>query len=134
MKISMILQPPIKPDKEYTYISPDQIGQIENYSCEEIILEGTLDSIKDRYAFLTVCMEKLRSKGTLSIIGIDIVELSKYIISGQVTIDDANNVIYSNRQSLDNIFKLVNFFATKGYAVVDKRILNYSYFVKASKP
>jgi hypothetical protein len=134
MKISIVLQTPIKPDPAYNYISPNDIVKIENYSCEEVLLEGTLDTIKDRNSFLLMCMEKLGSKGMLSIVGIDIVEISKYILSGQITIDEANTIIYGNRQSLDSIFKLITFLGTQGYTITDKRMLNYSYLVKANKP
>jgi len=108
MKLQIVLQIPKIEDQnpEYTYILPDKIIEIDNGSCLSIELNNTLDYISKRAGFLEECFKKLRSKGIISISGLDIVELSKRIFNGKVTIDEINNILYMGKQSVDNLHRL----------------------------
>ena len=136
MKLKVVLQLP-KPEDlspEYTYILPDQLNSIENGICISIELSNVLDFIPPRLQFFQECVNKLRSKGTIALSGLDLVEISKLILNGKLTIDEANNVLYQGKQSLDNLQRLLVFIQNIGLHIIDKRISNIIYYIKAEKP
>lgn len=134
MKIQIVTQIPENKEIDREYLLCADINKVENNSCMEIILTDILDYISQRNEFLMICLNKLRHNGTLSLSGIDIVEISKQIFFGQITIDEANYILYNGKASSDNLFKLINFFDNSNmYTVIDKRLTNYTYFIKVQK-
>lgn len=131
MKIIIILDAKQGLDTNYQYIIPNQLNTIENNSCEELHIT-CIDFISQNLQFIQECINKLRKNGILTIIGYDIIEVSKAIINGRLTIEEANNIIYQNKQSMDNLFRLKMFLALN-MTLDDIRINGLTYNIKAIK-
>jgi hypothetical protein len=135
MKLQIVLELPELENKikEYKYILPSDISHIENGTCTEISLSNILDYIPERLEYLKLCIQKLRLHGKLSLSGLDILEISKTIVKGQMTIDEINKLLYNNKQSIDNIQRIIVFFANLNFTILEKRINNITYYIKVEK-
>ena len=111
-----------------------QLVLIENNSCEEIIAENTLDNLSNPQEYLIEAIKKLRGNGIIRLSGNDIVEISKNIITGTMTIDAANQVLYATgRKSINNMFKLIAILEQAGLKIIDKRLFGVQYFIRGQK-
>jgi hypothetical protein len=99
----------------------------------EIKLSNILDYIPKRLEYLQSCVSKLRFKGVLSVSGVDIIELSKLIITGKYTTDEINNILYHGKQSSDCLQRISAMINNIGLQVVDKRISGVNYYLKGIK-
>jgi hypothetical protein len=124
---------PTYSDNTITNIVPEQLNTIENNSCEEIMLNQTLDYVIDRQSLLVTCINKLRLNGVLFFSGLDILEVSKQIITGEITIEKTNELLYKNRQSIDNLFRIINILHNLGVSIEEKRLINLEYAIKIKK-
>jgi len=135
MKLQIVLQMPKNEDKssEYTYILPDEIMQVEDGSFTNIELSNVLDFIPQRLDYLELCVRKLRDHGTISMCGLDILEISKSIIIGKYTADEINHMIYQGKQSLDCLQRLLVWMHNMDMKILEKRLVETTYYLKASK-
>ena len=124
----------INDSADTTNITPAQLNTIENNSCEEIILNQTLDYVKNRQDVLMMCISKLRSKGVLFLSGKDIIEISKKIITGELTIEAVNTLLFSESQSIDYLFRMINMLKNLNMIIEEKRLIDLEYAIKIKKP
>ena len=135
MKLKVLPQLP-NPQEQldtYTYVLPQHVVNVESNICTEIELANTLDYSVNRLELLKTVVQKLRLNGVLSLSGIDIVLLSQNAITGQITIDEINNILYNGKQSIDNLQRLLMFVQNLGLEVLDKRISGITYFIKVKR-
>jgi hypothetical protein len=122
------------PEDGYTYITPDKLSTIENESCEDIILTNTLEYMPNRNDILVQCMNKMRKNSTISLIGIDVMNLATNLINGNITIDEFNNVLFGKEQkSIGNIFQTITLMKNYNLDIIDKKIAGLTYYIKAKK-
>ena len=79
------------------------------------------------------CFKKLRKNGIITIIGLDVLEIAKGIVTGRLTIDDINNLLYKGKQSIDTITRVKMFLTSQHATIEDIRINNITYYIKAIK-
>lgn len=132
MKIIIVLEVKQVSDNNYHYITPNQLATIENNSCTEVHIT-CLDYIPESLRFIGECIAKLRKNGILTLVGLDIVEISKAVITGQITIDDINAILYKGKQSIDTLNRLKLFLASIHTTIEDIRLNNLTYNIKAIK-
>lgn len=111
----------------------EQLDSIQDSSILSINLQNTLDYIDNRPICLQKCIQKLRKNGTLELEGLDVLEIAKQVVIGQLTIDDINKLLYNNKKSIDNLFKLLNYLSELSMTIIDKRLNNCTYYIKAQK-
>lgn len=132
MKIIIVLNIPPQPDNKFIYIVPNQISTIENNSCKELHIT-CIDYIAESLPFMAECFKKLRKNGIITIIGLDVLEIAKGIVTGRLTIDDINNLLYKGKQSIDTITRVKMFLTSQHATIEDIRINNITYYIKAIK-
>src|SRR5208283_5824585 len=97
MKTIILLNLPAQTDNKFNYITPNQLSSIENNSCTELHIT-CIDYIAESLPFLGECLNKVRKNGMVTIVGFDIVEIAKGIVTGRFTIDDINALLYKGKQ------------------------------------
>lgn len=118
------------PPDDYVYCKITDIPNIENHTCDEIILNDVLDFIHNRNDALMACIGKLRIGGTLSYHGCDIIDVAIDAITGRLTIDEVNELLYNGRQSIDNFYKVEQLMNTLPVSIIEKRLTPHGYFIK----
>ena len=66
-------------------------------------------------------------------VGFDIIEIAKGILTGRFTIDDINAILYKGKQSIDNMGRIKMFFLSQRMTIEDVRLNNITYQIKAVK-
>jgi hypothetical protein len=122
-----------KKDPEYQYIYYSKLSTLDDESCTEIQLNNSLDFLPERDKILSLCLTKLCPGGSLSMIGHDVILISKDIFLGILTIQQGNNLLYNDQKSLDSISKLIVFMRNNNMKIIDKQIENYMYKLKVVK-
>lgn len=132
MKLAILVTVPSQTDNKFTYIAPNQIGTVENSSCTEIHIT-CLDYLPESLPFIAECLTKLRKNGIITVVGFDIIEIAKGILTGRFTIDDINAILYKGKQSIDNMGRIKMFFLSQRMTIEDVRLNNITYQIKAVK-
>lgn len=119
---------------EYIYILPNDINKIDISSAEEIRVGQLLDNIDNRQEAINVLISKLRIGGILTLEGIDIIEISKQILLGNISIDIANRLIYE-RRSMDSLCRSIPVLQNIGCEIIEKRLdmQKCLYYIKVKK-
>lgn len=96
-------------------------------------VEGQLDSfsLEDRAKMIALAARKLRHGGTLAITGQDVLEISKALNKGYISIIEFNSML---RPSLISLEYAENMLEHLGLEVKIKRINNYKFYIEAIRP
>lgn len=94
-----------------------------------------LDNIIDNWT------RKIRHGGTITIGGVDLREVAKAFLDQELTLQDTNQLLYGSqkapceyRKATLTLQKMIEVLQFKGFKIIQKRIVNYYYHVKAERP
>lgn len=110
-------------------------NEIEAASVKEIFAADAIDllSCKDVYTALKVLTSKLRHGGKLIIGGTDITLVAKAIVTQQLNLVDANNLIHGvncEKHTQISMSDLIDLLRSLGLVVTRKVIDGYGFFVE----
>ena len=132
MKLIITLEPKQINNARFKIIHPNEIDKIEDSSCLECHIT-CLDYLNNTFDFMHKCIQKLRNQGKLTLIGLDIIEISKQLISGRLSIEEVNKLLYQGKQSIDNLFRVKLFLLSSKMTIEDIRLNNIIYNITAIK-
>lgn len=115
-------------------IHVNAVGEIPDGSCDEIILNDTLDYIADRDAAFAAIAAKLKYGGSISVEGNDIVEWCRNITIANKNLSDINNSLYGKRASISDLNVMVDLLHSFGFEIIYRRLMATTYSIKAQRP
>lgn len=122
-----------KPTGAINEIIPSDIKDIIDGSIDQITLGMTLDHVENRNNLLSDVIQKLRYGGTLELTGVDIYDVARGLYICDLTLDDANDILYNGRQSCDTLQNIVHTLEELQLQINLKRIHKYVYYIKATR-
>ncbi len=114
----------------------------EDAECEELVALDVIDYMPALQLdnILSHWLKKIRHGGTIAIGGIDMREVSRAFVSQKLSLEDANLLFYGAqrapwqyRKSTLTLQKVIDLLESKGLKILQKRINEYSYMVKAER-
>lgn len=111
--------------------------------CTDIIAIDVIDHFNSTQvdAVLDHWLSKLRHKGTITVGGTDLSEISESLYVGNINIDEANSLLFGNqgedwefKKSCVDIESLIMVLKAKGLKILKKRTNHYKYIVQAQRP
>jgi len=112
----------------------DEIQHIHDASLPNIeFLECELDMLRldDKFKMIGLACSKIAHNGTIKIVGIDSVELSRGMFKGYLNTLEFNRLLRPSLCSSDDIETSLN---SMGFTVQVSRVNNYRYYIEATRP
>ena len=119
---------------EQTRVTLDQLESIDDGSCPEIILSDTLDYVENRDEVLQSIVKKLQYGGIIVINGVDLNLSAKAIVTGRLNLQDARDLMYNKKLSVDTLENILNNLSYLGLETKKCKIQGYFYSVTAKRP
>lgn len=102
---------------------------------DEVKMNDTADFVLDRHTLLKEAVGKVRYGGSIEIHGVDLLSLSCDVNRGITSCDAFNAAVFQQeRVSLSSVIDVARFVRECGLFILDKRINNNRYFVRAIRP
>ena len=117
----------------YQYVDLAQVMDIDDGSCEEILLENCLDYVSQRKDFLSEIVKKLRYGGKIIVSGIDLHQVGRQITNGFITTSNAAAVLYDKRQSSSTIDEMQALLELGSLTIISKQLSDISYTLIAQR-
>ena len=128
MKIALYLPGIVDGSEDgYQYVDLAQVMDIDDGSCEEILLENCLDYVSQRKDFLSEIVKKLRYGGKIIVSGIDLHQVGRQITNGFITTSNAASVLYNKRQSSSTIDEMQALLELGSLTIISKQLSDISY-------
>jgi len=102
---------------------------IPDASKKEIFCSGMYYDEKE----LVSIVSKLRHKGIITLVGTDLLEISRKVVTGLLTPSDLRKLI-NNEEKLYTCFEMIELFKKSSLNVIMKRIDDYKFTIKAQRP
>ena len=134
MKIALYLPGIVDGSEDgYQYVDLAQVMDIDDGSCEEILLENCLDYVSQRKDFLSEIVKKLRYAGKIIVSGIDLHQVGRQITNGFITTSNAASVLYNKRQSSSTIDEMQALLELGSLTIISKQLSDISYTLIAQR-
>ena len=134
MKIALYLPGIVDGSEDgYQYVDLAQVMDIDDCSCEEILLENCLDYVSQRKDFLSEIVKKLRYGGKIIVSGIDLHQVGRQITNGFITTSNAASVLYNKRQSSSTIDEMQALLELGSLTIISKQLSDISYTLIAQR-
>lgn len=134
MKIALYLPGIVDGSEDgYQYVDLAQVMDIDDGSCEEILLENCLDYVSQRKDFLSEIVKKLRYGGKIIVSGIDLHQVGRQITNGFITTSNAASVLYDKRQSSSTIDEMQALLELGSLTIISKQLSDISYTLIAQR-
>ena len=134
MKIALYLPGIVDGSEDgYQYVDLAQVMDIDDGSCEEILLENCLDYVSQRKDFLSEIVKKLRYGGKIIVSGIDLHQVGRQITNGFITTSNAAAVLYDKRQSSSTIDEMQALLELGSLTIISKQLSDISYTLIAQR-
>ena len=134
MKIALYLPGIVDGSEDgYQYVDLAQFMDIDDGSCEEILLENCLDYVSQRKDFLSEIVKKLRYGGKIIVSGIDLHQVGRQITNGFITTSNAASVLYNKRQSSSTIDEMQALLELGSLTIISKQLSDISYTLIAQR-
>ena len=134
MKIALYLPGIVDGSEDgYQYVDLAQVMDIDDGSCEEILLENCLDYVSQRKDFLSEIGKKLRYGGKIIVSGIDLHQVGRQITNGFITTSNAASVLYNKRQSSSTIDEMQALLELGSLTIISKQLSDISYTLIAQR-
>jgi hypothetical protein len=137
-------KPDLSEDKQCGIVHAIKIDSLDSVahdaSCDEIDAVSAIDYLKTGTIGDVVAgwVKKLRIHGKIIIGGTDPVELSKQFLSGMITLEQFNNLVYGDRtqpwrfkHGLISLFEAEELLKQLGLTITRKSLNQHTYFVEA---
>ena len=134
MKIALYLPGIVDGSEDgYQYVDLAQVMDIDDGSCEEILLENCLDYVSQRKDFLSEIVKKLRYGGKIIVSGIDLHQVGRQITNGFITTSNAASVLYNKCQSSSTIDEMQALLELGSLTIISKQLSDISYTLIAQR-
>ena len=130
MKIAIVHHPTIEVETSHIKVPMEQLDNIENATCTEILLRGTLDYVHKRQDLIKTCIKKLRYGGTLIVVGNDSFCIGNMLANGYSFPEEKTiSIIYEGRQSISSAFAMTEILEALGLVVGGVNFSDYEYII-----
>tara|TARA_R100000988_G_C3965440_1_gene148528 strand:- start:115 stop:534 length:420 start_codon:yes stop_codon:yes gene_type:complete len=134
MKIALYLPGIVDGSEDgYQYVDLAQVIDIDDGSCEEILLENCLDYVSQRKDFLSEIVKKVRYGGKIIVSGIDLHQVGRQITNGFITTSNAASVLYDKRQSSSTIDEMQSLLELGSLTIISKQLSDINYTLIAQR-
>ena len=134
MKIALYLPGIVDGSEDgYQYVDLAQVIDIDDGSCEEILLENCLDYVSQRKDFLSEIVKKVRYGGKIIVSGIDLHQVGRQIRNGFITTSNAASVLYDKRQSSSTIDEMQSLLELGSLTIISKQLSDINYTLIAQR-
>ena len=130
---------PLEPSKTFGGLENLDL-HVDDGEAEEIIAYDIIDYLQARDLERTVegWVRKLKFNGKITIGGLDIYEVSKGVINGNLNLAQINGLLYEDyrhkqRKSVSTIQNVVSLLQKFGLKILHKRLNGYDYVVVAER-
>ena len=135
MKIAIYLPGIFETETDgYEQVDLSEIGSLDDAAYEEIFVDSCLDFIQQRDDFIKELVKKIRYAGQIIISGSDIYEISRAMMSKNLSLEEANSIMYDGRYSISNVSDMVTKLQQLGLTIRHKRVNNFKYTIIAERP
>lgn len=117
------------------FVDDAEIDELVAIDVIDYLPANELDNVLDNW------IRKIRHGGSVTVGGVDIREVAKALAFQQIDITTANLLLYGSQQSpceyrkaTLTLQKLIDVFKSRGFKIIQKRLNNYYYHVKAERP
>ena len=133
MKLQIGKEPSLVEDADYIFITPEDMINVDAASCMHIRLNNTLDLYQNRVDILKVALSKIRYGGNISISGIDIHILSRFMYDGRYTNAELNSLLFA-QTSYSDVHEMIDLLQASGFVIETIRIEDIRYYLQAVRP
>lgn len=123
--------PQINDNIQYLHLTHAQ--SLDNAGCIEIDLHNCLDYTMERDQILQIAISKLRYNGVLRINGIDLDMVMYNAISGNLNIQQAQQLLYSGKLSADTYENVVAKLKQAQLTIINESLTDNQYFIAAKR-
>ena len=129
MKVKLVLDN--QQDKSNNCLPISQINSLEQASCEHIDVGDCCDFIPTRREAMLAVLSKMRYNGTIDISGVDLTEVGHSFIRGELTLEQAQSLIYNGRTSCTTLSYVVDELKEVGLRIISNRLDDHHYHITA---
>ena len=113
-------------------LSPQNLDQIPNAICTEILMVDSLDYAPPDTLSNTV--KKLRHGGTIQVVSTDLFEISRAIFLGLLPMEECNLHLTNGRMKIVPLIQVQQQLEGLGLNIVEMAMKNIKYDIKAKRP
>ena len=134
MRIALYLSGIIDGSEDgYEYVDISNIVDIDDASCEEILVGECLDYLSQRKDFFAEIVKKVRYGGKIVISGLDLNQVGRQITNGAINTGNVSELVYNKRHSISNVYEVAETLTKSGMHVTSKTISDINYSVIAER-
>ena len=123
--------PQINDNIQYLHLTHAQ--SLDNASCIEVDLHNCLDYTMERDQILQIAISKLRYSGVLRIYGIDLNMVMYNATSGNLNIQQTQQLLYSGKLSADTYENVVAKLKQAQLTIINESLTDNQYFITAKR-
>jgi len=109
--------------------------QISDASIDKLVLNDILDFVswQDRLKVIKMAVSKLAYGGIIEIRGLDLLDMSRGIFTMDVSIVEAQSILFQQRESSDTIINIVQTLSSVDLTILRTMLEDYTYYVQAQR-
>jgi len=118
----------------------EQLSNILDGSCDTLELMAILDYYpnRNRQEIFNTAISKIKYGGTISLSGLDIIEVARQIYTGNIQEQEASNILYkegsnNRRCSSSSLMEVINILQASNFTILVKDIDSNAYSVQARR-
>lgn len=128
MKIQIVKKTDDKVNKPYIPIYVQAINSLEPASCMEINMGNILDFHTSRVQIFSTLVSKLRYGGQISLIGNDLLAISRGLSLGCLTPKQGADLLYNGRVACDTLNGVIEICKTfENLKIIQQNLVQYQY-------
>ena len=110
------------------------VDNIVDASQSSIDVKDATDYNNNRQQYMQKVASKLRYGGKISFCGHDLIEISRGVVTRQLSLGEASEMLYDkDKVSLSSASVMVKQLESLGLNVLKARVNNYKYFIEAER-
>jgi len=130
MKINVTVTPDQQPPlADYEHVFIQNLSQVPDASCEEVLCQNVLDMVQNRQDALNLVHSKVKRGGKLVIGDLDLMTFATGIVTGDLTEAQACEVI-AKSVSMQSVSAAIKSLQGLGLRVVNKKLNNSYYLIE----
>ena len=118
----------------YEHVDLSEIGSLDDAAYEEIFVDSCLEYIEQRDDFIKELVKKIRYAGQIIISGSDVYEISRAMMSKNLSLEETNSILYNGRYSISSVLDVVTRLQQLGLNILHKRVNDFKYTIIAERP
>lgn len=131
MNINLVINKDSSPINNYQNVLIENIEQLPNSACENLIINKTFNYLTDKQ--FQLLMHKIRHNGTITISSLDAMELAFALSQGKIDIKTFSSLT-RHTQEQHTLLEIKMFLEQNGYKIETAAINDLTFYIKAKRP